>query len=124
MIKNIFIWIWCFPQMLAGLVLKKITNAKKVGNHYEYNVRSGSISIGKYIFLCPSHWEDKITLQHEYGHTKQSLYLGWLYLFVIGIPSFVWASCFGWYRKKNNISYYDFYTEKWADKLAGIDREE
>jgi hypothetical protein len=45
-------------------------------------------------------------------------------LFVIGIPSIVWA---GLYGKKlfpaTTNGYYKFYTEKWADKLAGIKRQ-
>ena len=122
MIKNILIWVWCFPQNFCGLVFKLLTNAKKNGNFYNYNKNWGSITLGQYIFLCPSHWNDKETQMHETGHTIQSLYLGWLYLLVIGIPSLIWAGCFGKYRRKHNISYYDFYTEKWANKLAGIER--
>jgi hypothetical protein len=108
--------------MIIGFILKKITKAEKCGEFYRYNIKGGSVSLGKYIFLCPSHYNDDEVLRHEKGHSKQSLYLGWLYLFVIGIPSFVWASCFGWYREKRGLSYYDFYTEKWADRLAGIER--
>ena len=113
-------WTWCLPQQVAGLVLKIITKARKVGDHYEYNVESGSISLGSYIFLCPAHWNDKETLKHEKGHTKQSYILGWLYLIVIGLPSFIWANCFEKYRRRNKVSYYDFYTEKWANKLGGV----
>jgi len=122
MLKNNLLWVWCFPQMALGYAVQKITKARKVGDHYEYDIKCGSVSLGSYIFLCPSHWNDEETLKHEKGHTIQSMYLGWLYLFVIGIPSVIWASCFGWYRKKHNLSYYDFYTEKWANDLAGIER--
>ena len=120
--KNKLIWLWCLPQNLCGLALKKFTKAEKCGDFYHYNIKCGSISLGEYIFLCPNHWDDLETQLHEKGHYKQSLCLGWLYLFVIGIPSLIWAGCFEWYRKKHNVSYYDFYTEKWADKLAGIER--
>jgi hypothetical protein len=122
--KKVLIWIWCFPQMLLGLLVKIFTKAKKQkhGNHYRYNFRGGSISLGEYIFLCPSHWNDEETLKHEYGHTRQSLYLGWLYLIVIGLPSVIWANCFENYRKTHNKSYYWFYTEKWANKLGGVDK--
>lgn len=122
MIKNVLVWIWCLPQMLAGLIFQKITKSQKYGNFYRHNYNFGSVSLGTYIFLCPQHWNDEKTKKHEYGHTKQSFYLGWLYLFVIGIPSIIWCGCFEEYRKKHNISYYSFYTEKWADKLAGIER--
>lgn len=119
---SILIWLWCFPQMIFGFILKKATNARKVNDHYEYNLNCGSICLGSYIFLCPPHWQDKTALAHEMGHQKQSLILGWLYLIVIGFPSIVWCGLFRKYRKTNNISYYSFYTEKWADKLGGVKR--
>lgn len=120
--KQIFLWIWCFPQNLVGLIVKHITKAEKKGNHYRFSIKCGSVSLGEYIFLCPSHWRDITTLKHENGHRVQSRMLGWLYLPIIGIPSLIWAGCFEWYRKKYNVSYYSFYPEKWADQIAGIDR--
>lgn len=122
--KNAFLWLWCFPQMLAGYIVKKVTKARKVDDHYEYDVMLGSLSLGEYRFLCPQHWGREETMKHEYGHTLQSRLLGWLYLPAIAIPSFIWAGFFSGYRKKNNVSYYAFYTEKWADQLAGIKRDE
>lgn len=119
--KKLLIWIWCFPQMLIGFVLSLCVKDNR-GDHYRWSINRGSISLGKYIFLCPMHWDDPIALRHEQGHSKQSLYLGWLYVLVIGIPSLIWAGCFEWYRKKYNVSYYAFYTECWADKLSGINR--
>ena len=116
-------WTWCLPQTLIGVILKIITKAKKMNDHYEYNIQSGSISLGRYIFLCPAHWNDEETLKHEKGHTKQSYILGWLYLIVIGLPSFIWATCFEWYRRKYKVSYYSFYPEKWANKLGGVEHE-
>jgi hypothetical protein len=120
--RDIVTWVWCFPQNIIGFIVKVCTRAKKIGNHYEYDVNCGSVSLGNYIFLCPAHCGNDMVLRHEQGHQKQSLYLGWLYLLVIGIPSFVWAGCFKEYRKKHNISYHSFYTEAWADKIAGINR--
>lgn len=59
-------------------------------------------------------------LVHEYGHTIQSLILGPLYLFVVGIPSIIWCKCkkFVNYRKENNVKYCSFYCEKWANDLG------
>lgn len=57
---------------------------------------------------------------HEYGHTIQSLILGPLYLFVVGIPSFIWCNnkkCIAM-RQDNNKSYYDLYCESWANRLG------
>lgn len=116
------IYLWQLPQNLLGLLVLLCTRARKVGEHYEYNLPFGSVSLGRYIFLCPAHWHDAQVLSHETGHSKQSKYLGPLYLLVIGLPSFLWAGCFGWFRKKYGVSYYAFYTEKWADHLGGVER--
>lgn len=121
-IKAIFTWIWCFPQMLIGLIIRIATRAEHHGDHYRYNFTQGSVSLGTYIFLCPSHWDDEETLKHEQGHTKQSYILGWLYLIVVGLPSLIWCCCFDNYRRKHNKSYYEFYTEAWANKLGGVDK--
>ncbi|WP_237558582.1 hypothetical protein, partial [Cellulomonas carbonis] len=58
---------------------------------------------------------------HERGHVKQSIYLGWLYLPVIGVPSIIWAGLrrLGLFAGR---SYYSFYTESWADRLGGVKR--
>ena len=87
------------------------------------------MSLGSHIFLPnarffyydpekATEWQQNY-IKHEYGHSVQSAYLGPLYLFVIGIPSLIWAGCFDSWREKHNKSYYWFYTESWADKLGG-----
>ena len=118
------LWTWCFPQMLLGFLVKVFTRARKVDDHYEWNIKVGSLSLGEYIFLCPGHYGNEDTIKHEFGHTLQSRRLGWLYLIAIALPSITWAGCFGWYRKKYGKSYYSFYTEKWADELGGVIRTE
>ena len=123
-LKAIFTWIWCFPQMLAGLIVKLATKAEKHGEFYRYNAKGGSVSLGTYIFLCKAHWNDEETQRHEKGHTVQSYILGWLYLLVIGLPSIIWCNLFEEYRQKHGIIYEAFYTEKWADKIAGIRRDD
>ena len=124
--KQILLWIWCFPQMLAGFIVKQVTKATPRGGYYWFRVQSGSVSLGEYIFLCPKHYGNRKVMQHEKGHTKQSRMLGWLYLPLIALPSLIWAGIYITYGEKlkeRGISYYWFYTEKWADKLAGIKRK-
>jgi hypothetical protein len=122
---------WELPQNLVGLFVKHCFGTKPCCMHEDAEVRywplSGSISLGEHIFLDKYYEQSKIerrdlTIKHEYGHTMQSRKLGWFYLLVIGLPSIVWAGAFKGYRKKNNVSYYSFYTEKWADKLGGVNR--
>lgn len=80
-----------------------------------------SLFSGKYLTEREiSDGHDPRMLVHEYGHTLQSLLLGPLYLIVIGLPSLMWFSvpiCVK-YRKKNGISYFSFYTERWADRMG------
>lgn len=115
---------WELPQQLLGYIVLKVTKAEP---RFIYNdavvytwKRGGGVSLGRYIFLYKD--ADLTTVQHEYGHTLQSRKLGWLYLLIVGIPSAIWAGCFESIRQKKNISYYSFYTEKWADKLGGVER--
>ncbi len=59
-------------------------------------------------------------LIHEYGHTIQSLILGPFYLIIIGIPSTLWGFLPSLNKKRKNegLSYFSFYTEKWANYLG------
>lgn len=115
--------LWTLPQNIIGFIGFLIF---RKGYKYIYNDafiievpnKYGSISLGNFIFV--SDVTNAKTIKHEYGHTLQSKKLGWLYLFIIGIPSIIWASCFEGYRKKHNVSYYAFYTERWANKLGGV----
>ncbi len=128
--------IWELPQNMLGAIVKKVCRAELYTTYKDAKVYCwkiyGGMSLGKYIFV-PHYYKytppDKMhrsilhTIKHEYGHTIQSKYLGWLYLLVIGLPSLIWAQCFDKYRDKTGTSYYDFYTEKWANKLGGVEDE-
>ncbi len=137
-LKNFIIATWELPQNILGAIVKKVCKAKPITTYKDATVYSwnnfGGMSLGKYIFvpftaelLTPGgffvneKYADQL-IKHEYGHTKQSKLLGWLYLLVIGLPSLIWANCFVGYRERTGKRYYSFYTEKWADKLAGIER--
>lgn len=120
---QIVLYIWQLPQNLLGLLLIAIMRPEATldfsGAKVYFSTRMrGGISLGRYIILKAGSGTPN-TLCHEWGHTRQSLYLGWLYLLIIGLPSLIWASLYdyGW-----EMSYYDFYTEKWADKLGGVKR--
>lgn len=116
-------------QTILGLFLFLIHRKER---HYMYHgaiatecKETFNISLGLFIFVGECKIGEKTerlrkTLAHEYGHTIQSLLLGPLYLFVIGIPSWMWCNIpyFRKLRKEKNISYYSFYTEKWADRLG------
>lgn len=135
-IKNVLLYIWQLPQNLIGLLLLWYykPNRKHVIDDdveiYFTNDFPGGISLGKYSIVQAYHYRTDIneslkrdTVRHEaIGHAKQSKYLGPLYLFVIGIPSIVWAGLYGSVIPETPNGYYKFYTEKWADKLGGVIR--
>lgn len=127
--KKYIMGVWQFPQYLLGYIIKKMLKTQFYCKYLDAEVFlwqfECGMSLGKYLFI-PSKfkvvaYKRELCLKHEYGHTIQSKYLGWLYLFVIGLPSLVWATCFRRYRIKYGISYYDFYTEKSANNLVGMD---
>lgn len=116
-IQDFLGWLWC-----------KI-NKKKISQILTWNfgikmcivpTSNYGLTLGKYIFV--PNLSETTLIMHETGHYRQSLKLGIFYLFVIGIPSVIWFRCFEKYRVKNQIDYYSFYTEKWADKLGGVVR--
>lgn len=117
-------WIWQLPQNCLGLLYKNITNAKSLPNKFNTvcklytNVLSCSVSLGRYVFLSETAQKDNSRIEHEFGHCKQSILLGPFYIIIVSIPSFIWdiLYCFIPYINKK-YSYYDFYTEKWANDL-------
>ena len=124
---------WGILQTLAGFVVFLICAKDK---HYLYHgaivtewKQGSSVSLGLFIFVSGNPCYRGIPtieeaagrlLVHEYGHTIQSLILGPLYLIVTGLPSIVWASIPGLrkMRRKKQISYFSFYTERWANHLG------
>ena len=113
---------WGILQSLAGLgVLIAHARYPHRGHHgaivTDWPSRYG-LSLGPFVFIPQAFdaEEHDLVLVHEYGHTMQSLALGPLYLFVIGLPSLVWARSrkLTQRRKAAGRSYYDFYTERWA----------
>ena len=90
---------------------------------------SGGISLGKYSIISDYYHRgnqilNQNVVKHEgIGHGTQSRLLGWFYLLVIGLPSIIWAWLYGSVIPYTRNGYYKWYTEAWADKLAGIVRK-
>jgi len=138
-VKNALMWLWQLPQHLLGLALIKALGAEK----RVFETEDGGIewhlfkeksafsrflsggSFGKYVLLP---YEDEETVKHEHGHSRQSLYLGLLYLPVIGIYSALFCNLWDrwlhrkWSCEKHRRWYYSRWTEAWADKLGKVKR--
>ena len=144
---NALQWTWGLPQTLAGAVLY-FRHRDDV--HFDYTgaratvwERDAGVSLGKFIFVPgdssaskSSSGRDKVSLSdplpagadsvnrflldHEYGHTIQSLMLGPLYFVLVGAPSFAWNRLpyFSRMRKKTGRSYYSAVFERTANSLG------
>ena len=117
----VLLYLWQLPQNILGEILSLYYKGGKgrkyrgVRLHFSDTI-PGGISLGRHIILNESYRHDDVGKRHEWGHTRQSLMLGWLYLIVVGLPSIIWAS-----RRRHN--YYSFWTERWADSLGGVQRQ-
>ena len=122
---EILLYLWQLPQNLLGLLLILVLRPEQKysfeGATLCYASRMwGGISLGRYIIMRDVFKDyNGRDEQHELGHSRQSLFLGPLYLFVIGIPSILWAA---WWNEDRGRIYYSFYTERWADYLGGVNR--
>ena len=119
-LKQIGLILWQLPQILVALVMIPFLGKMKLVSYKDYcwafeaEKMKGAISLGCFIFLSKSCAKSKTTIAHEYGHVVDSQRMGFAYLFIIGIPSILNA----WFDFTK--CYYDFYTEKRANKHAGL----
>ena len=117
---------WGLLQTLAGAAVFLVLAGHE---HFIYRGAVGtlwrrgeSLSLGMFIFVSEQTSPEtrRELCAHEYGHTVQSLILGVFYLPVIALPSAVWCMMpyFVKRRSRKGISYYSFYPEKWANRIA------
>ena len=124
-------YIWQLPQNLLGMLYKDcisdniITRVNCDATDYECYLTKygGGVTLGRYIFVHQNYTDLSNVILHEIGHTKQSRILGPLYLIIIGIPSISWAGLRKLIPALKKINYYSFYTESWANKLMGLNKE-
>ena len=119
-------WTWGLPQTLIGLIVfLAFYNHPHEWYHSALVTHWGkasSMGVGMFLFIgnTPNPELRQQLAIHEYGHAIQSLLLGPLFLPVMGIPSFLWATLPPCRRLRRNkqISYYAFYPERTANRLG------
>ena len=131
--KKFFLCLWELPQNLLGMIYSRFA---KSTNRFTYKNKKfvvyfchcfgSAVSFGKYIIFDTKYKgssKNKLWLmfKHEFGHSMQSLYLGWFYLLLVGVPSIL-RKIYSKIFKKSNKWYYSGYPEKWADRLGGVSR--
>ena len=125
-ILKVLLFIWQMPQEFVGFYMLVFYFGRQRINKmipfessmvFRIDRLKGGLSLSRFIYVDMLNYD---LIRHEYGHSKQSMILGPLYLLVIGLPSLVWA----WlYKDSWKKSYYWFYTERWADYLGGVKRK-
>lgn len=128
---SVLLSIWQLPQvviaaivMLFALIFAKkkafipFVNGKLTVWELRLNLDWNApfcFTLGPFV-ITPFRVKDE-TLLHESGHSIQSIYLGPLYLLVVGIPSALLVSTKRIFKKSHEW-YHSKYPEKWADNLA------
>ena len=132
---QIFVWLWPLPQVLAGCVWCIFARPRYLYKHHHvllFTCRfGGGVSFGPMAFYSERHREALLSrdprvmpyINHEYGHSMDSRKWGPLYLPVIGAPSGLHLLVRRWFRHiwTSLENYYDFYTERWANRSAGVE---
>lgn len=123
--KRYLLFFWELPQLILAFILycilrTKIISCIKYNDARVYITRGfpGGISLSFVIFLNKNSAAGMKSIKHEYGHTLQSLRLGWLYLIVIGIPSITRVIIWNIFKLESK-KYYEGYPENWANRLGG-----
>ena len=119
---------WGLPQSLLGLLylLREGKGKEHFWFHGAYVTRwdhTGGISLGMFIFIgdpLMDYGEENAYLTHEYGHTIQSMLYGPLYLFIVGIPSSLWAAKYTKEKLRAGISYFSVFPENQANRFGEI----
>ena len=116
-----FFNVWEFFQNYTGEreVKKNTLHPSHVfkGCRIYYIKHDDSHCCGKHIFINKD-TDDTIIFRHEYGHRIQSKILGIMFYPVVFIPSFLHFMYWFKFKNDNWDGYYDFYCERWANKLA------
>lgn len=116
----ILLFLWQLPQNIIALIMLPFIGKLKLIKYENYcysfqaSKMNGGISLWNFIFLSDYSFKRETVIAHEYGHVIDSHLFGPLYLFIIGIPSLLNIIF------KFNNCYYSFYTEKRANKNAGL----
>jgi len=128
-IKKFLLFIWQLPQHLVGVIVYIALRPYRVNRFnnkkvYWFKGFYTAFSLGNFIFIS-YHYEGKNrlekTLNHEYGHSRQSTILGPFYLLIVALPS-IFFNIISIMNKSFADNYFNRFPENWADKLGNVKR--
>lgn len=116
--KKALLYLWQLPQNLLGLLVILAARARYDDGEGAWLTKMKiGVSLGNYIIVYAGAGPDSFA--HERGRQRQSLYLGPLYLIIIGLPSLIGNLV----RRIVPFDYYKQPWEAWADRLGGVRRK-
>lgn len=132
---QLFVWAWQLPQVIAGCVWCLVARPRYLYSHHHVHLFTcrfgGGVSFGPMAFYDERHRAGLLSrdprvmpyLTHEYGHSMDSRLCGPIYLLVIGLPSGLHLLVRRLFKARwpQLENYYDFYTERRANRKAGIE---
>lgn len=133
--SQIFVWLWQLPQVVVGCLWCIVARPRYLYSHHHVHLFTcrfgGGVSFGPMAFYDERHQAALLSrdprvmpyICHEYGHSMDSRLWGPIYLLVIGIPSGVHLWVRDWLKARfpSLENYYDFYTERRANRKAGLE---
>lgn len=133
---NVLTFTWgIFPNVIAAVfivpIFTLVFKIKKDPVRFETRYgrwvfiggdRWGGLSMGNFIFMAKSAASGAHTIRHEIGHSLQNILWGPLWLFVVGIPSFLryWYRETPLYKKKTNYDdiWFEGQATAWGTKYV------
>lgn len=120
----ILLFLWQLPQNIIALLIIPFIGELDFISYNKFcfafkaeKIKTG-LSLGSFAFINPILAKKVALVKHEQeGHSYDSKIFGPLYLFVITIPILLYKT----FKKSNKKHNYNFYTEKWANKHAGLE---
>lgn len=115
---------------MLGFILTKIYDVEYKETFRKIPIYGGNfpggISLGLYILMNEQSrkYNREQIKEHEWGHTRQSIRLGWLYLPTVGLCSVLWIGVRKISSKLRARSYYSVWPENQADDFGGVIRNE
>lgn len=127
---KILSWTWGLPLTLVGYVIIGVLilagyTPRKWGGCYYFVIGEnwGGFCLGSAIVVSSCNYRESV-LNHEFGHSIQNCYFGFLCPFIVSIPSFI-RCCYRevvvWLKLKKYSElpdYYSIWFEKQASELG------
>jgi len=122
--RKLILTLWQLPQHLLAMLILLVLRSKITGKkayltstvHTLKGIKWG-VSLGSHIIVGTN--KSLRVIKHEYGHSRQSLMLGWFYLLVVGLPS-ITMNILTRLKILRWQNYYKRWPESWADKLGEV----